>query len=1053
MRKSSGHRSHRQRPARTALCAALALAILPPPALAAPLALSTLPAEAVYREPAPNIIVSVDDSGSMGAAGMAALRDALSATFSAANLPDHLIRLAWQSMNRCNGIPRTDAACGHDNGMRPLAGTHRSRFLEWVDGLVAEGGTPSHQMMRNAGEYLRTTGVHSPWQTEPGVDGPILGCRRAYHVFMTDGGWNSSAHTVDAHVDGDGITVGGGNADNLARALPDGTSYPSASDQTRIYRDDWGLDTLSTLSDLAFHYWATDLQPGVSNQVSPLMPVAGSTLVTATADPAASVVLQPYWNPRNNPATWQHMATYTIGFGNAAAWEGAPTFGGDTHSGSYANLVTGRETWPSPLCSTDNKGSGNLPCNGTTGYAKSSAETVRNTELWHMAINGRGSFVPAASPEDLKNAFADILGQIVRSQGTRQTSLAASAQTTRTDLVRLSAGYEGKTWRGHVEAHSLAAGSGAVGDTALWNSAGRMDDAAFSPDARKVFSSRTMGAGGATTAIEWRWSELSDAQKAQLDRAGGIEDGRGEDRLHYLRGDRGLEGSVFRERSSRHGDIVNSRLWFTPGRPAAGYRHGDYAGFRSASASRPSMVYVGANDGMLHGFDASDGSERIAYVPAGLHARLSELTRKSYPHHYYVDGSPFTADLRVGGHWKTYLAGFPGAGGRGYFVLDVTDPTDFGTASVVMDRTASDDPDIGHVTGAPSTDPTYPGNAPQIAQLNDGRWALVMGNGYNSANERAVLLIQYLDGARELKKIETSATGSNGLSTPRLVDLDGDRRPDVAYAGDLQGNLWKFNLKDEASTWQAAFGGTPLFVAQDGTPAASRQPITVAPVWQPHPAGGVMVVFGTGRDLTDEDRGSTAVQSVYGIHDKEAFNAEVGTEGAVSGRDMLQPQTFSSASTATTSNGNALWTLSANALDATRRGWYIDLSLHPGERVLDNPGWYEGQLIDVPTTVPAIGGNAGEESCDPPVVTAQDHLLTVNALSGHAPKSHIYAYAADGAPAPGGTGAPSYARSGLRLGLRGSDGNEVCIATHQNHCDGRKGLRYTQLRPAWRQFQ
>jgi type IV pilus assembly protein PilY1 len=1071
---------HRLR--RTALCCALTASMaLPPAGFAAPLSLSTAPAGTIYKLPAPNVIVSVDDSGSMEASGIATLKNALEQTFSATNLEDGEIRLAWQSMHRCDGIPSNSAACGNRNALRVFSGAHRTNFMTWVGTLTHDGGTPSHKMVRNAGDYLRKTGlgIDSPWASDPGVkEEPVLSCRKSYHLFMTDGGWNGSATSTSTVVDGNrnlegyrSSEIGGGNIDGTARTLGDGTSlYTPNTAQTRIYSDAWGFSDsgsnygLNTLSDLAFYYWATDLQPGIPNELKPSIRKSGDETFSSAG---STVNVAEFWNPRNDPATWQHLVTYAIGFGDGAStWTGAPQWGSDTHAGNgYSSLMLGTATWPSPLCN------GNNACDGAAPYG--SRDNERRIELWHMAINGRGKFVPAPNAQSLVTAFKDILNEIVTDQTQPVTSLAASATTTRAASTLYSAGYKSADWSGSVEARAVEAGTGVPAASAAWNTAALMDSTSFSPTQRLVLSQKTVL--GARQAIAWRWDQLSPAQQAELNTVDGTTDALGAARLDFLRGDRSREGSPFRTRASRHGDIVNSRLWLMPGKPASGYVKDAYATFRANQASRPPMVYVGANDGMLHGFDAGNGAERIAYVPEGLHARLPALTAANYQHRFYVDGSPFTGDLYhtadgsgtgAGGSWKTYLAGFPGAGGKGYFVLDVTDPANFTTASVILDNTASADADIGHVTGEPATDPTYASTAQQITRLNNGRWALVLGNGYNSTDEKAVLLIQYLDGARELVKITADAAvgGGNGLSTPRLLDLNGDRKADVAYAGDLKGNLWKFDLSSaSAADWGVAFSGAPLFTAAIGSSAAIAQPITAAPVWQSHPKGGLMIVFGTGRNLTDGDRIDTGGQSVYGIHDSSlaAIDNSTGLIDSISGgtavtggREALQEQTFSSTSTATASGGAALWTVSTNEVDETRRGWYIDLAQNSGERVVENLSWYEGNLIDIPTAVPARANDTKQETCEPASAAEQRFLLTINAVNGNAPRTQIYGYSASGAPSTDSTSAPSYTRSGLRIGLKKTDGDEACVPPPgQTSCEGRKGLGTLQLRASWRQLQ
>jgi Tfp pilus tip-associated adhesin PilY1 len=312
--------------------------------IAAPLLLSQAP-PTLPREPAPNIIVSVDNSTSMGSTGVAELRTALKATFAASNLPDNQIRLAWQSMHGCNTLPgsntSTTGICRGYNGMRRLAGAHRTNFFNWVDSIAIVRGTPSHFMMDNAGQYLSATGLglNSPWAAHPGMEEqPVLSCRRSYHILMTDGEYGHSWASGERDTSGPPGTriVRGGNADGTDTVLPDGTLYSVAptNTQTRLYRDTWGSSTLSTLSDLAFYYWSRDLQPGIPNNLKPMPAEQFPKQNFGTTSTPAE--LERYWNPRNNPATWQHMVTYTIGFKSAAQWStnsSYPAWMGDTFSG------------------------------------------------------------------------------------------------------------------------------------------------------------------------------------------------------------------------------------------------------------------------------------------------------------------------------------------------------------------------------------------------------------------------------------------------------------------------------------------------------------------------------------------------------------------------------------------------------------------------------------------------------------------------------------------------------------------------------------------------
>ncbi|MEJ8856620.1 PilC/PilY family type IV pilus protein [Variovorax robiniae] len=1059
-------------PAR-AVCALLAFALLSPQASAAPLQFSTAPAGTSYRKPAPNVIVSVDDSGSMGKEGMETLRAALLDTFSQSNVPDGAIRLAWQSMARCYTIP-SGGDCRDQNEMRVLDAQHRDNFKTWVGTLGAVGYTTSHRMLFNAGQYMRMPpGVNSPWASVPGrVQEPMLGCRKAYNLFMTDGGWNTPFGNKDDPVAWDAANPEAGvlirNADGTSRTLGDGTLYDTTTGQTRIYRDDFGASVytdgdgsgvLPTFSDLAFFYWATDLQPALPNNVPRRIAREGSETFT---DGSQSRDIAEFWNPRNDPANWQHLTLYTVGFNEAAKWgkDVGPVLEGSTWGGEdYNRLMLGTTTWPDPL-----------------GERATKDDTRRMPELWHAALNSRGKFIPAPTAASLAEAFKDVLNSIAADTGRALTSVTGSSGRARDASMSFEAGYSADGWQGAVTAYTVAAGTGAVSASGAWGTAVAavgntntpakpVSTATLLDGSNFNLANRLVLSHNGTAGITWAWDNLSDAQKAALDTGAAGIDGKGQDRLAFLRGDRTREvsnGGSFRNRKSRHGDIVNSVPWVVPGKPAGTFSDSTYATFRSANATRSAMLYVGANDGMLHGFLAADGSEKIAYVPEGLYGRLSHLTSPGYEHQYFVDGSPLSGDVKLGdGTWKTYLAGFLGAGGQGFFVLDVTDPAAFASTSpgslVVLDKTGADiDPDIGSIFSQPVMGQSGASAAQQITQLNDGRWALVTGNGYNSTNERAVLLIQYLDRGKELVRIVVGHAGGNGLGAPRLIDLNGDGRPDIAYAGDLHGKLWKFDLSGKSSSdWKPAFDNLPLYIAHDATGKA--QPITAAPVWLPHPQGGLMLVFGTGRNLTNDDRGDTSPQTLYGVRDSTVITRgednEVvlsGGEPVANGRHSLVAQTIGAQAGTSSASGNRLWHLSANDVDfASRKGWYLDLPL--GERVVQNLDWFDGLLVDIASIIPGADGNTTEETCGPTMVNGRSYLTTLNAITGAAPRSQIYGYTASTSTADVPMTA-SRIESSLRHAVK-TDKKVISVCPSGQTCDDRDRLGKLSLRPSWRQLR
>lgn len=1020
-------------------------------ATSAPLNLAQYPAGTASVLPAPNVIVSVDNSGSMGNAGMLALRNALSTAFAPGVMPDGAIRLAYQSMWSCNTIPSTHASCSSggvpNNTMRELTGpanpadpSHRGQFYRWIATLGPDAGTPTHQMMYNAGEYLKTTGPNSPWNAVPGTADPAPEtCRRAYNILMTDGGWNNYSGATQALINAQAI----GNVDGTAKVFPDGTAYDPTSDQTRIYKDafgDFGANPRKpTLSDMAFHYWSQDLQPGIANNLAPQVKKSGSETFF---DGAASQNISEYWNPKNNPATWQHMQTFTIGFNTAANWPSTgtnPLFvtAQGMYGGDFSKAIVGTKAWRNTV-------------DPTLG------DTQRQEDIWHMAINSRAKFYPATSAAALTTAFQDILNVIIADNSTPVTTAAGSATTVaRSDAGVFKAGYDAAKWTGYVRSDKIAAITGAETANPAWGiNAGAVAPAdrrttAQKLDARASVTTRVIYTtnDSTNTGVTFEWdaadTKLSAAQKALLN--GGTF---GEDRVNFLRGDRTKEGGTvalpFRIRGSRQGDIVNSGVWYTPA-PVSNFTFSGYKAFSDLYRKRIPMIYVGGNDGMLHGFSALDGEETLAFIPKGVIKSLPELSDPGYSHRYYVDGSPFTGDADVAGpsagtpDWRTLLVGTLAAGGKGYFILDVTKPgtTDSSIASnftndataaaavVQLDKTihpsevlvsTTEDADIGHIFAAPVIDPVNPYVPSQIVKLNDNRWAVVMGNGYNSTNERPVLLIQYLDGLKELKRIPAAAVGSaqavqNGLSAPRLIDINSDGKPDVVYAGDLRGNMWKFDISSTtASSWNVALGGSPLYAARDSS--GNIQPITAPPSVKVNDrgAGGMMVAFGTGRNLTLGDRTDVSAQTFYSVLDSTKYkNSNTGVvsvdpafPGAtVAGRNVLVSQSaVGSAAGSGSYAANTFFSMTQNPVPYTgpsaKKGWYFDFPVS-GERLLKQVYFYDGSNnLEVLSQVPASSALLSGPTCSPSPQIEKQYRTFLNIMDGRAPSVQLLDRNSDG---------------------------------------------------------
>ncbi|PCH61794.1 MAG: hypothetical protein COC19_04235 [SAR86 cluster bacterium] len=456
---------------------------------------------------------------------------------------------------------------------------------------------------------------------------------------------------------------------------------------------------------------------------------------------------------------------------------------------------------------------------------------------------------------------------------------------------------------------------------------------------------------------------------------------------NYLRGDTVNEGVGlgFRNRSSALGDIVNSDPRFV-GAPNFQYpdaiQSRSYADFIDHYKDRVGIVYVGANDGMLHAFNEAQGNELLAYVPSQIYDKLNELSRMNYSHRYLVDAGPTIVDAFLpnktdpisggSGAWRSVLTAGLGGGGQGIYSLDVTDPARFDEINaaelVLWEFDDSDDADLGYTYGRP-----------QIAKLANGRWAAVFGNGYNnttadgqvSSTGNAVLYIVDIESGELIRKIDTlagSTTTPNGLATPLLVDENADLVVDYIYAGDLLGNLWKFDVSDSNdANWDIAYSqagvGIPLFET------AQNQAITTQPQAAFHPDGrsGFMIYFGTGKylEVTDNESINQPLQAFYGVWDKNETTLNVfdGSDLLSQTIDNQYVKEFDTDADGVDDTEYTLRDVSSNTIDFdSHMGWKIDLSPvliegvsnsnNFGERQISNAIVRDGKVIFT-TVVPS----------------------------------------------------------------------------------------------------
>jgi type IV pilus assembly protein PilY1 len=853
------------------------------------------------------------------------------------------VRVAWQGINSCygnNGTDTTGLINTNCQGWKGnfvkmsnaigrfgdgTSGTKKADLYRWLYQQPTDHSTPLPTAMKRAGAYFSTTGEGSPYDNDfATTNSGQLSCRRNYHIMMTDGLWNVAETAAKSDNDTVGLPVTATEPD------PDITQYAAKSP----YKDSYA----NTLADMAFSYWIQDLVPTLDNRVP------ASFVDQYVPSSGGDAGTYKYWNPKNDPATWQHMVNFTIGLGLDASLKAANlTWGGDMYSGSYPDLVAGTVNWPE---------------------AKSDAD-ANAADLWHAAINSRGKFFSADNPANMSAAFRDALDAVSGSSGSA-TSLSTNSTSIQPGNTVVYQAKFSADWTGSLLALPVGA-TGAVGSE-LWDAGTRIP----AEDSRNIFTfNGTAGVefrGGACTN-----TDFTTAQKNILNynTSTNAPDGRCAERVSWLRGSHANElrnSGTLRNRKDAGvmGDIINSDPAYvkdvdygyttlpttTPGQST-------YAAYVAANASRMPMVYVGANDGMLHGIRADatipgpspapSGVEQFAFIPKGVFGAttaplqsISYLTNPSYTHRYFVDGAITVGDAYLGGGWKTILVAGLNSGGNSVYALDITDPTSFGAASVKWEFT---DADMGNSF-----------SQPQIGILESGQWVAIFGNGYNSTSGGDYLYVVNLSTGASINKIlvsDVSGDESNGLSTPVLYDADGNGLIDTVYVGDLLGNMWKIDPASGATP-------TPLFTATNSS--GQVQPITSQPKVTSHPLGGRMVVFGTGRYLNNADVANTDVQSTYGIRDN-------GAPAGLTRSSNLQQQSidfqadFKGATVRSTTDTVVNYAGGKN-------GWYLDLPA--GERVVSTPLIKVGRAIFV-TIKPST------DPCDP---GGTSWLMELEAING-----------------------------------------------------------------------
>lgn len=797
-------------------------------------------------------------------------------------------------------------------------GSHKE---DWYDKFYAQepdGNTPLRQALSRVGRHFagKTSGINQGMN-----DDPIqYSCQKNFALLTTDGYWNSSA---GQKLDGTAI----GNQDNVD--ADDDPKWSARSNGTY----DGGISTATnTLADVALYYYKTDLRP--SGSIGALGTDVSENNVSTT-------------DKDFNKA--QHMTTFTLGI-----IDGKMTYRSDYETDTSQTNDFFRIKSGSTGCSFSSTTKCNWP-------SPSENDMTAIDDLWHAAVNGRGVYYSARDPETLVNGLSDALLKLDAETGAASASATSSPNITPSDNSIFSSTYKTVEWTGEVVAQTIDTETGDVVPGLVWSAQSNLDAmVSETSDSRTIYYPNASG-----TLTSFSFGSMSATEKAffqnkctpvaltQCNAAIAAIANDGANMVNWLRGRSEHEGSIFRDRAHVLGDTVNAKPVFVrqPMWSFADEVSPTYGEFQVDNEDRQGVLYIAANDGMLHAFNGDTGAEMWAYVPRMLMPELYKLADQNYEtmHRYYLDGSPEVMDVYDGSAWRTILVGGLNSGGRGYYALDITNPSspvalwEFCSNATLCD---SSDADLGLSYGNPII----------TKRASDGTWVVVVTSGYNNVSPgdgKGHLYVLDAITGQVLQKVGTgqgTTTAPSGLGKiSAWADSFGiDNTAKYVYGGDLAGNVWRFDLTVSTPTVQRL----ATLVDDDGRP----QSVTTKPelsLAEEHR----MIHVATGRylglsDLTDPadwipPSNDAYQQSLYTFKDKGEDLGNLRDGDLVEQTIELVDDDTRTISTATVD------------LDS-KDGWYVDFNpddASPGERVNIDPQLILGTLVVV-TNVP------GGDACD-----------------------------------------------------------------------------------------
>ena len=894
----------------------------------------------------------------------------------------------------------------------------------------------------SATSSLPTSDVFSAWSTT----NTSTVCTNTASLPIPASVWDTPPYSSTA-TGGTGVTtilstVGPtAGTPNTTGSSSGGTSDTLADVAEYYYITDLRTPLIDPVTGLPSVDARTNLPNGLGNNLSGAPGVVNGTDISANNVPSSGL----------DAASHQHMTTFTLGLGARGRMVFDPAYANETATTVAATTAAGnplRDYYDISVGSTPTASICSWQVGGSCNWPTPGSNNIENIDdLWHAAANGRGTYFSAGNPTGLATALSSALAGVSARTGSAAAATTSNAFVTQGDNFLFRSTFVSQQWSGELIRQQLDIVTGAVLSTVDWSAQSKLDanasrniyfyDAAatnklsqfnltnltaaalngnFTP--AYIASLSQLCAAGATCLPSWTaattypaghlhkngttWyivntTYTSGATFGATDTTNSTASDVGNANLvNFIRGDRTYEGAdtdltkFYRQRTHVMGDIVNSETTYVKGALSPSYADPGYDTYKTSVSTRQSMVYVGANDGMLHAFYAGDGmidsttghvvttggvnilggNEAWAFIPTAVMPNLYKLADKNYhlQHQYYVDGSPVTADICISNCtnkftavWKTILVGGLNGGGKGYFALDITNPIH----PVALWEFA--DPNMGYSYGNP-----------KVVKLKNGKWVAVFTSGYNNTTgdgKGYLYIVDAYTGAL-VTTINSSGiigTGVGSVATPSglgrldapLITPGVDATATAVYAGDMLGNLWRFDINGDLG----AVGYDAQLLATLQGPSGNIQPITTKPLLSL--VGNTLVVYvGTGRYLGSTDLPDTSQQSFYAIKDIYPTGTTPGVaifgNPRTQGTFVHQTQTSticpvgSSSSICTT--GQSVVVSSNTAVSfSSNGGWYIDFPL-AGERVNTDPAIIDRTLI-FNTNVPnasscSVGGDS-----------------------------------------------------------------------------------------------